>query len=89
MGCPSLRAIVLLLGEITQELCNIPLATATARDGTGPSGNGIHVQALLEQPLNIAPRGAAAMAHDFICGGVIHRVHGEGFYWRTCWQALL
>jgi hypothetical protein len=68
-GQRDLRAMVLLLSEFFQELRNIPLTAATTRDSPSPSGNGIHIQALLEQALYIAPRGAAARAHDFI-----HRV---------------
>lgn len=75
----ALRAIVLSFGELIQELCDIPLAAATARDSTRPSGNGIHIQALLEQALNIALRGAAAMAHDFICRAGILHIH-EWFF---------
>jgi hypothetical protein len=72
----GLQAIFLLFGKLLQELCNIPFAATTARESTSPSGNGIHIKTLLEQALNIAPPGAAAMAHDAICRAAILRVHG-------------
>ena len=76
--------MVLLPGELGQELCDIPLAATTARNSTSPSGNGLHIQALLEQVLDVALRGAAAMAHDFICRVGIFQIHEWFFYFRLC-----
>jgi hypothetical protein len=55
-----------LFGKFFQKLCNIPFAAAAARERARPSGNGIYVQTLLGQALNIAASGAAAMTHDAI-----------------------
>ncbi len=71
----NLRGCGLLFGEFIQELCNIPFAAATARERASPCGDGIHIKTLPEQVLNLAPLGAAAMAHDLICRAGILRVH--------------
>lgn len=60
----SLRATFGAFGKLTQKLRNIPFATATTRERTCPSGNGIHIETLLEQVLNIALLSAAAMAQN-------------------------
>ncbi len=65
-----------LFGKRMKELCNLPLAASTARDRPRPSGNGIDIQPLPEQALNIVTRGTAAVAHDFICRVDLLRRHG-------------
>lgn len=74
----GLQAIVPLFDQLVQKLCNIPFTAATTRKCTRLSGNGIHIQPLLEQTLDFAPGGAATRAHDFIRVGILH-VHGNGF----------
>lgn len=56
----------LLLCEFFQKLRNIPFATTAARKRASPSGNGIHIQTLFKQALNMVALSAAAMADDFI-----------------------
>jgi len=54
--------VILLVGKFEQKRRNIPLAAAAARQRASLPGNGVHIQPLLEQALNIAPRRAAALA---------------------------
>ena len=79
---PGSSVAHLLLGKRLQELFDIPFAAAATGQRARPLGNGFEVHALRKQSLDIAARGAAAIAHHFVRGLDVLRVHrGWGNQW--------